>query len=131
MSKSIKVTEKNMDTYFQIFGNLTKRGEVVIHKFLALPKYKGTSSLGHWEFYEDIHSGRRIAKFIEYTGHTAILIDMLIFISDEKLDEFIANELQKQKEYDQRCHEVQEQAERAQYEKLKAKFEEVDKCKQK
>ena len=72
MNKSIKVTEENVDTYFQILKNLTKRGEVVLHKLLALPKYTGTSSLGHWEFNEDIHSGWRIARFIEYTGHTAI-----------------------------------------------------------
>lgn len=110
--------------FFELKRRLEERGKEVLTK---LHEYHGRgirnfTNLGNWDFFE-FDETRPVARYQEYTGDTLCVLPIDIFIDDEKLKDYLDTREKEYLEKQARWNASIEAEEKAQYEKLKAKFE--------
>lgn len=109
--------------FFALKRKLEARGKEVLMKFHEYHKrgVRNFTDLGTWEFFE-FDERHPVARYVEYTGDQLCVLSIETFIDDEKLKEYLDN---REKEYlknQAKWNAAREAEEKAQYEKLKAKF---------
>lgn len=110
--------------FFELKRKLEERGKEVLTKF---HEYHGRgirnfTNLGSWDFFE-FDETRPVARYREYTDDTLCVLPIDVFIDDEKLKDYLDTREKEYLEKQARWNASIEAEEKAQYEKLKAKFE--------